>query len=132
MLGSDHVPVAFLLDGYNCWRVWHGANTLGRFGDDLLDQSNDRAPNLRMFDSSERPHQCDPIRRREKINDVTRHRRPAFGEFREMNLARRSLKEKRHRYMKDVRQLVKAAGANAVSALLILLDLLERQSKTDC
>jgi hypothetical protein len=44
-----------------------------------------------------------------------------------MKLARRPLKEKRHRYMKDVRQLMKAAGANAVGALLVFLDLLEGQ-----
>ena len=78
MLGSDHVPVAFLLDGYNCWRVWHGANTLGRFGDDLLDQRNDRAPNLRVFNSSVCPYQRDPIGRREKSTHVTRYRRPTF------------------------------------------------------
>jgi hypothetical protein len=130
MSRSDHVPAAFLLDGYNCRRVGHDANTVGRFGDDLLDQRNDRAPNLRVFDSSVCLYQCHPIGRREKSTHVTRYRRPTFREFREMKLARRPLKEKRHRYTKDVRQLVKAAGADAVGALLVLLDLLEGQSQS--
>jgi hypothetical protein len=37
MLGADNVSVAFLLDGCNCWRTWHCADTLNRFSDDLLD-----------------------------------------------------------------------------------------------
>ena len=47
-----------------------------------------------------------------------------------MKLAWRSLEEKRHRHTKDVRHQMKAAGADAVGALLVLLDLLERQSQT--
>jgi hypothetical protein len=43
MLRSDCVPAAFPLVGCNCSRLWHDANTLGRFGDDLLDQRHDRA-----------------------------------------------------------------------------------------
>jgi hypothetical protein len=127
MSRSDHVPAAFLLDGYNCRRVGHDANTVGRFGDDLLDQRDDRAPNLRVFDSSVCLYQCHPIRRREKSTHVTRYRIATFCQFREMKLARRPLKEKRHRYTKDVRQLMKTAGANAVGALLVFLDLLEGQ-----
>jgi hypothetical protein len=127
MLRSDHVPAAFLLDGYNCRRIWHDANMVGRFGDDLLDQRNDRAPNLRVFNSSVCLYQCHPIGRREKSTQVTRYRIATFREFREMKLARRPLKEKRHRYMKDVRQLMKTAGANAVGAILVFLDLLEGQ-----
>jgi hypothetical protein len=30
MLSSDYLSAAFLLDGYNYWRVRHDANTLGR------------------------------------------------------------------------------------------------------
>jgi hypothetical protein len=130
MLSSDYLPAAFLLGGCNCWRVRHGANTLGRFGDDLLDQRNDRAPNLRAFDSSVCLYQCHPIGRREKSTQVTRYRIATFCEFREVKLARRTLKEKRHRYLKDVRQSVKAAGADAVGALLVFLDLLECQAQT--
>jgi hypothetical protein len=129
MLGSDHAPGAFLLDGYNCWRVWP-ANMLCWFGDDLLDQRNDGAPNLGVFDSRVRPYQRDPIGRREKSTYITRYRRPTFRAFRQMKLARRPLKEKRHRYPKDVRQLMKTAGADAVGALLVLLDLLKRQPQT--
>jgi hypothetical protein len=130
MLGSDNVSVAFLLYDCNWWRIWHGANRLGRFGDDLLDQRNDRAPNPRVFDSSVCPYQRNPIWRREKSTYVTRYRRPTFWAFREMKLVRRPLKEKRHWYPKDLGQLMKAAGADAVGALLVLLDLLERQSQT--
>jgi hypothetical protein len=130
MLRSDCVPAAFLLDGYNCRRVGHDANTLGRFGDDLLDQRDDRAANLPVFDSSVCLYQCHPIGRREKSTQVTRYCRPTFCQFREMKLLRRPLKEKRHRYMKDVRQPMKAAGADAVGALLVLLDLLECQAQT--
>jgi hypothetical protein len=91
MLRSDHVPAAFLLDGYNCRRIWHDANMVGRFGDDLLDQRNDRAPNLRVFNSSVCLYQCHPIGRREKSTQVTRYRIATFREFREMKLARRPL-----------------------------------------
>jgi hypothetical protein len=47
-----------------------------------------------------------------------------------MKLSRRPVKEKRNRYVKDVRELLKTAGANAVGALLVLLDLLEGQSQS--
>jgi hypothetical protein len=132
MLRSDFVSAAFLLDGYNCWRVRHGANTLGRFGDDLLDQRNDRAANLRVFDSSVCLYQCHPIGRCEKSTHVPRYRIATFCQFREMKLARRPLKEKRHRYTKDVRQLMKTAGADAVGALLVFLNLLEGQFESIC
>jgi hypothetical protein len=102
MSDSDHVPAASLLDGYNCWRVRDDANTLGGPRDDLLDQRNDRAPNLPVFNSSVCLYQCHPIGRREKSSQVTRYRLATFGEFREMKLARRTFKEKRHRYTKDV------------------------------
>jgi hypothetical protein len=130
MLGADNVSVAFLLDGCNCWRTWHCADTLNRFSDDLLDQRNDGAPNLRVFDSRVCPYQRDPIGRREKSTHVIRYRRPTFWAFWEMKLARRSLEEKRHRHAKDVRHLMKAAGADAVGALLVFLHLLEGQSQT--
>jgi hypothetical protein len=78
-----------------------------------------------ISDSTERLHKSDAVGRREKINDVPRYCRPGFNELREMKLARRSFKEKRHRHVKDVRELLKTAGANAVGALLVLLDLLE-------
>jgi hypothetical protein len=68
-----------------------------------------------------------PSERREKSSQVTRYRIVTFCEFREMKLARPPLKEKRHRYMKDVRQLMKTAGANAVGALLVFLNLLKCQ-----
>jgi hypothetical protein len=130
MSGYDHLPAAFLLAGCNCRRVCDGANTLDRFSDDLLYQRNDRAPKLRVADSSVCPYQRDPIGCREKSDEITRYRRPAFWAFREMTLACRPLKEKRHWYPKNAGQLMKAAGANAVGALLVLLDLLERQSQT--
>jgi hypothetical protein len=109
----------------NCWRIWHGADTFGRFSHDLLDQRYDRAPNPRVFDSSVCPYQRDPIGSGEKSTYVTRYCRLTFWAFREMKIARRPLKEKRHRYKKDLGQLMKAAGADAVGALLVLLDLLE-------
>jgi hypothetical protein len=100
MLGSDHKPAALLLDGYNFWPVLDDANTLG--GRDLLDQRNDRTPNLRVFDTSVCLYQRDPVGCREKSPHVTCCCRPAFREFRQMKLARRPLKEKRHRYAEDV------------------------------
>jgi hypothetical protein len=130
ILRSDNVSAAFLLDSCNCWRIWHGADTFGRFSHDLLDQRYDRAPHPWVFDSSVCPYQRDPIGRGEKSTYVTRYRRLSFWAFREMKLARCSLKEKRHRYTKDLGQLMKAAGADAVGTLLVFLDLLERQSQT--
>jgi hypothetical protein len=129
MPGADNVSMAFLLDGCNCRHVWHGADTLNRFSDDLLDQRNDGAPNMRVFDSSVCPYQCDPVGRRQKSTHVARYRRPTFRAFWEMKLAWHSLEEKRHRHTKNVRHPMKAAGADAVGALLVLLDLLERQSQ---
>ena len=55
MLGADHEPAAFLLDGCNCWRVCHGVK-LGGFRVDLLDDRNDSAPNLGLFDSCVCPY----------------------------------------------------------------------------
>src|SRR2546425_12089188 len=42
---------------------------------------------------------------------------------------RRSLEEERHRHLQDVRDVLQAARADAVSALLVLLHLLERKAK---
>ena len=44
-------------------------------------------------------------------------------------LARRSVEEKWNRHLKDLRDLLQPAGANAVGSLLIFLNLLKRQSK---
>jgi hypothetical protein len=129
MLGSDHAPgLSYLM-----------ATTAGASGTlpirsalsaTICSTSATIARRTLGFDSRVRPYQRDPVGRREKSTYVTRYRRPTFWAFRQMKLARRPLKEKRHRYPKDVRQLMKAAGANAVGALLVLLDLLERQSQT--
>jgi hypothetical protein len=84
MSRSDCVPAAFLLVGCNCSRLWPDANTLGRFGDDLLNQRHDRAANLRVFGTSVCLYQCHLIGRREKSTHVTRYRIATFCEFREM------------------------------------------------
>jgi hypothetical protein len=81
ILRSDNVSAAFLLDGCNCWRIWHGADTFGRFSHDLLDQRYDRAPNPRVFDSSVCPYQRDPIGSGEKSTYVTRYCRLTFELF---------------------------------------------------
>jgi hypothetical protein len=128
ILGSDNVSVAFLFDGCNCWRIWQRA--LGRFSNDLLDELNDRAPNLRVFDSSVCPYQGDPVGCREKSTYVARYRRPTLWALREMQLTRRPLKEERYRHTKDVGQMLETAGTDAVGALLVFLHLLEGQSQT--
>ena len=44
-------------------------------------------------------------------------------------VARRSVKEKRNRHLKDLRDLLQPAGTNTVGSLLVFLHLLKRQSK---
>jgi hypothetical protein len=81
-----------------------------------------------ISDSAERLRESDAVGRREKIHDVPRYCRPSFNELRKMKLPRRPVKEKRHRHVQDVRELLKTAGADAVGTLLVLLYLLEGQA----
>ena len=96
------------------------------FWRDLLNKPNNSAAQFRVWDVHERLYQSQAVRRGEEIIHV---RIGVRNLHRRSRLARRSVEEKWNRHLKDLRDLLQPAGANAVGSLLIFLNLLKRQSK---
>src|SRR5690606_23644496 len=84
---------------------------------------NHAATNLGVLDTHERLVELDPFRARQEVHHVVRLFR--LGHTRN-GLAVRTgsiLKEERYRDRKDAGDMLQAAGADAVGALLVFLDL---------
>jgi hypothetical protein len=96
------------------------------FWRDLLNEQDNSAAQFRVSDAHERLYQSQAIRRCEKLIHV----QVRVGNLHDhARLTRSSVEEERHRHLKDLGYVLQSAGANAVSSLLIFLNLLERQSK---
>ena len=69
----------------------------------------------------------------EKVGDVGQRRAVAALSCAAERL-RRAFEEERHRNLEDMRNFLQPAGADAVGALFVFLDLLERQAEliADC
>src|ERR1043165_8135438 len=89
----------------------------------LLDQLDDAAAQLRVGDAHESLDEREPVVGREEVRDVGRRRR--FVEAgRAPRRRRRTLEEERDRHLQDERDLLQAARADAIGALLVFLNLL--------
>jgi hypothetical protein len=94
--------------------------------DDLFDQVDDGAAEFAVGDAREGADQRQSFGSREEIGDVSRRGRLADA-FRVHRGAGDAFEQERHRDLKDFGNLLQAAGADAVGALLVFLDLLEGQ-----
>src|SRR3954451_20812410 len=96
---------------------------------DLLDEIDDRAAHLRIRDSGERLGQGESFGSREEIRDV--RWRCAFCEaVRPRHAARTALEQEGHRHLENFGNLLDAARADPVCALLVFLNLLESQAQS--
>jgi hypothetical protein len=92
---------------------------------DLLDKPNNRATQFRVFDEHEGLHQRKAIRRGEKIGHVGDGDSGLPSRWPEARRSRATLEEERNRHLKDLGNVLQAAGADAIGALLVFLNLLE-------
>src|ERR1700754_5169092 len=92
---------------------------------DQFDHVDDGAAQLDVGDEREGADQRKSVGGREEIGDVSRRGR--FVKTIRVGSAGRALEQERYRDLKDFGDLVDAAGADAVGAFLIFLDLLECQ-----
>ena len=95
---------------------------------DLLHELDDTSLEFRVLDPHEGLGERESVRRGEKVGHVGRRRR-RFCRLGCTRYARCALEEERHRDLQDVGDLLQSAHADAVRALLVLLDLLKRQAK---
>jgi hypothetical protein len=96
------------------------------FWRDLLNKQDNSPAQFRVRDAHESLYQSQAVRRGEEIIHV----RVGVSYLHcRSRLARRSVEEKRNRHLKDLRNVLQPARANAIGSLLIFLNLLERQSK---
>jgi len=96
---------------------------------DFLNKPHDSATQLWVFETHERLHQRQAIRRGEEISHVDGRggfSRP-LSRLTDAERGGRTLEEEWNRHLKDLGDVLQAAGADAVGSLLILLDLLECQ-----
>src|SRR4029079_3684989 len=97
----------------------------------LLDQVDDAPPELGIVDAHERLGERQAVGGREKIGHIGGRGRLAEAfRSRHTGNARRPVKEERHRHLKDVRNLLQPARADAICALFVLLHLLKGQAKS--
>jgi hypothetical protein len=96
---------------------------------DLLDKPNNRATQFRVFDEHEGLHQRQAIRRGEKIGHVGGGDSRLASRVPKARRGRPTLEEERNRHLKDLGDMLQAAGADAVGALLVFLNLLERKTE---
>src|SRR5262245_60157056 len=89
------------------------------------DEVDDAATQLGVLDVDERLVELDSLRARKEINHVMS--RLPFGEPTRISRRRaaRILEEERYGHGQDARDMLQAARANAIGALLVFLDLLE-------
>jgi hypothetical protein len=92
----------------------------------LFDKVDDATPELGVLEPHEGLGERKPIRRGKEVGHVGWRRSIAFGLSRRM---RRTLEEEGHGYLQDLRDMLELARAHPVGALLVLLNLLERQAK---
>ena len=90
----------------------------------VADQLDDGAAKLCRADFHEAGDQRQPVGRGQEFRDMGERRRLGGVRFRARD-AGRAFKEKFHRHLENVRDLLQPAGADPVDALLVFLDLLE-------
>src|SRR3974390_3465277 len=97
-------------------------------GGDLLHEIDDAAPKLWFVDARESLRERKPFRRGEEIRNISGRGRVLRRTARPRQVGR-PLEEELDRNLQDLRNLLQAAGTDAVGALLIFLDLLERKAE---
>src|SRR5579862_8353202 len=97
---------------------------------DLLDQVDDAPSQLGIADARKCLGERQSVRGGEKIGDIGRRRRLTHVVVARSRLSmRRALEEERDRHLKDIRNMLQPAGADAVGAFLVFLDLLKGQAE---
>ena len=96
---------------------------------DLLDKRDDASPQAWILDPHEGLGEREPLGRGEELRHVSGPRR-LYNSVRPPRYVGRALEEEWHRDLQDKRDLLQAARADAVSPLLIFLNLLEREAET--
>src|SRR5580692_9247932 len=97
---------------------------------DLFDEVDNPPSQLGVADAHEGFGERQAIRGGEKIRNVSRRGRLAQSvRPRRAGNAWRAFEEERHRHLQDQRDLLQAAGADAVRSLLVFLDLLKSQAE---
>lgn len=93
---------------------------------DGLHHTNDRAAKAGVLNTHKGFHQSQPVGRRQKIGDIGGRRRipERLSTFRQL---RPSFEEEMHRRVEDLGYRLQPAGADAIGALLVFLNLLEGQ-----
>src|SRR5690606_21462343 len=99
------------------------------FAGHALHEINDPAPKLRILDLHERPVELQTFRARQEIHDVAGLPRLVHAGLPVRRTSGGVLEEERHRDLQDAGNMLQTAGADAVRALLVLLDLLECDSQ---
>ena len=94
----------------------------------VADEIDDGAAEFCRADFHETGDQCQPVGSSQEFRDMGERRRIRDVRFRARD-AGSAFKEKLHRHLKDCRNMLKAACADAVRTLFIFLHLLERYAK---
>ena len=113
-------------------RWWPRANPRCQplsFACDLLDQIDDPAAQLGVLDAHEGLGQREAIGGRQEVGDIGRRGRFGKSVVGLPRRVRRAVEEERHRHLQDVRDLLQAARADPVRALLVFLHLLKGQAE---
>ena len=89
----------------------------------VLDHLDNAVPQLGLLYSSKRSHQCDTIRRSEKASYILGYLNAAVG-----LVIWCSFEKERYWDFENSRYLLQSARADPIGALLLFLDLLERNA----